>query len=125
MKNGAWLTKASALVAAGVWLDGGGASCWIPVQDVDAGQGHRSCQQRWCCFIPTILRLLISPISAERYTCPRFMAWNKEAPVKLDHLSKDGRATYLTGECPAEARNQNRGIFFRNIFVTESGSSNM
>lgn len=60
-----------------------------------------------------------------RCNCPRFMAWNKEAPVKLGHLSKNRRATYLTGECPAEARNQNRGIFFRNIFVMKSGSSNM
>lgn len=32
MKNGAWLTKASAQVVAEVWLDGGGASCWIPVR---------------------------------------------------------------------------------------------
>lgn len=65
VKNGAWLTKASARVVAGVWLDGGGASCWIPVQDVDAGRGHRSCQQRWYCFVPTTLRLLILPVSAE------------------------------------------------------------
>lgn len=46
-----------------------------------------------------------------RCNCPRFMAWNKEAPVQLDHLSKNRCTAYLTGECPAEARNQKRNIF--------------
>ena len=44
-----------------------------------------------------------------RYNCPRITAWNKEAPVRS--LVQGQRCTHLTGECPAEARNRNRGIF--------------
>ena len=100
--------EASARVVAAVWLEGGGASCWIPVQDWTQDEAT-GCQHMCSSFIPTMLRLLSSPnLCRVGITVPVLRPGTRR--LRLDHLSKDRGATHLTAECPAEARNQNRGI---------------
>lgn len=120
MKNGAWgLADESKRLggAARAWLDGGGAP-WL---DSSSGCGRRMRPQEEVSAKVVVFRSYyaetsLSTQSLQGVTVPSLMAWNKEAPVQLDHLSKNRCTAYLTGECPAEARNQKRNIF-RNIFV--------
>lgn len=66
-----------------------------------------------------MLRLPISPsLCRAGVTVPVFMAWNKEAPVQLDHLSRTD-VLLISQVSVQQRRVTRRGIFFRNIFVME------
>lgn len=74
--------EASARVVAAVWLEGGGASCWIPVQDWTQDEAtevsaHVVFFHSYYAETSQLTKSLQS-----RYNCPRFAAWNKEAPVR-------------------------------------------
>lgn len=80
-RQGAWLTEASARVVAAVWLEGGG-----PLAGSQFRTGRRTRPQVLAhvvffhSYYAETSQLTKSLQS--RYNCPRFTAWNKEAPVR-------------------------------------------